>query len=393
MRRICSQFTNQINRKVSHDFQVLSNKRIPGPGQKNMNSNVTTITSRIKRLCRLDLDGLTLAPMLLDNLQKLVPSYSNCLIRLKPDCETADNTLEDVHAAELDAWKHFDNNGCEVITGLSQNAKNELGMISLRNSYEARDNFQNGFNNEFFRHISQKHTIHVQLHEEGKAVGFLSLYRNKSCPNFNKQEQKQLDTLAPLIANAINKQTEAADEEFVDSGKSAIIITDCQQKIMNVSSDASELLHYAFHPQLCSLSGANSPRNLDHLIEKASIRLKHTGHKHKAECPPIWHRRNALGGFTFTAHGLTSAVDKSFGSIGITIHWQIPKQLKMLKRLEQYNLTNRQLDVALLMAKGYSKTKIAQIMDLSPHTVVYHCREVYGRMGVSSRIELASKLL
>ena len=60
--------------------------------------------------------------------------------------------------------------------------------------------------------------------------------------------------------------------------------------------------------------------------------------------------------------------------------------------IRQYNFTAAHLRVLELLKKGLSEKKIAAALDLSPHTVHNHVREIYRICDVHSRAELFRKL-
>ena len=51
------------------------------------------------------------------------------------------------------------------------------------------------------------------------------------------------------------------------------------------------------------------------------------------------------------------------------------------------HLTARELDVLRLIAKGYQAPEVAGMLGLSPHTVRGYVREIYRKLGISSRAE------
>jgi DNA-binding NarL/FixJ family response regulator len=57
------------------------------------------------------------------------------------------------------------------------------------------------------------------------------------------------------------------------------------------------------------------------------------------------------------------------------------------------HLTPRELDVLKLAARGLSNQKIAAQLGIGDRTVKQHLMNVYGKMGVSSRMETVSKAL
>jgi DNA-binding CsgD family transcriptional regulator len=56
------------------------------------------------------------------------------------------------------------------------------------------------------------------------------------------------------------------------------------------------------------------------------------------------------------------------------------------------DLTAQERQIALLAREGMSNIDIAARLFLSPHTVAYHLRKVFSKLGISSRRELAAAL-
>ncbi len=60
---------------------------------------------------------------------------------------------------------------------------------------------------------------------------------------------------------------------------------------------------------------------------------------------------------------------------------------------EDYNLTERERDILRLMADGLLKKEIAELLDISVHTVSSHMRRVYGKLHVSTNTGAVAKAL
>jgi DNA-binding NarL/FixJ family response regulator len=72
--------------------------------------------------------------------------------------------------------------------------------------------------------------------------------------------------------------------------------------------------------------------------------------------------------------------------------WLSPKvAAKVMKRAiseeEEVTLTERELEVLRLMAKGWSNKEIARELNITERTVKYHVGNIYSKLRVSSRTE------
>ncbi len=53
------------------------------------------------------------------------------------------------------------------------------------------------------------------------------------------------------------------------------------------------------------------------------------------------------------------------------------------------SLSDTQREIAELVRLGLTNRQIARRLGLSPHTVNYHLRQIFRKLGVRSRVELA----
>ncbi|GKG89922.1 hypothetical protein CE91St32_09640 [Gordonibacter pamelaeae] len=58
---------------------------------------------------------------------------------------------------------------------------------------------------------------------------------------------------------------------------------------------------------------------------------------------------------------------------------------------EDYDLSHRELDVLVLLMRGYDTNSVAEKLFVSPHTVKSHTYHIYKKMGVNSKQELLKK--
>jgi two-component system response regulator NreC len=57
-------------------------------------------------------------------------------------------------------------------------------------------------------------------------------------------------------------------------------------------------------------------------------------------------------------------------------------------KLNHESLTPREMDVLLLLARGYTNRQIAQELNLSPRTIEGHRSNLLSKLGIKSRVEL-----
>ncbi len=102
---------------------------------------------------------------------------------------------------------------------------------------------------------------------------------------------------------------------------------------------------------------------------------------------PDRHLQQALDGYTRTgawrdASRIESRLRHSTADAGGVIRHQ--------RRREIPELTDTEYAVAHLVAQGYTNDQTAGHLFLSPHTIAFHLRKIFRKLGVASRVQLAS---
>lgn len=68
------------------------------------------------------------------------------------------------------------------------------------------------------------------------------------------------------------------------------------------------------------------------------------------------------------------------------------KNAQIAKAAEAAELSKREIDVFDFIARGYNSTYIANSLFISPNTARTHIRNIYRKLGVTSREELLESL-
>lgn len=59
------------------------------------------------------------------------------------------------------------------------------------------------------------------------------------------------------------------------------------------------------------------------------------------------------------------------------------------RNLKSYNLTEREKEILVMIAKGFERPEIAGMLDISKHTVATHISKIYSKLNISNRAEAA----
>lgn len=226
----------------------------------------------------------------------------------------------------------------------------------------------------------------------------LQATRAEKEPEFTAAERRHLAALSPFIAHALTSAG-SLEVPLVESEDSGLIIADPQGRVQHLSPQARRLLWMTTTPvmspsvRLAARHDLVLPEGARQLCGRLAEIFRYDEHT----VPPVWRHLNAWGGFTFRAYWLnqrrSTAAPEPAPLIGMTITRQEPLPVKLLRHRERLPLSNRQTQVCLLLAAGHSSKTIARRLDVSEHTIVTHCLQIYDKLEVHSRGELMNKLL
>ena len=73
----------------------------------------------------------------------------------------------------------------------------------------------------------------------------------------------------------------------------------------------------------------------------------------------------------------------------------LPKRIKTIydDRKKRPSLSEREIEIIRLVAKGFSNDELAERLHLSPDTIKVHLRHVYEKLGVESRVEAVTEAM
>ena len=73
----------------------------------------------------------------------------------------------------------------------------------------------------------------------------------------------------------------------------------------------------------------------------------------------------------------------------------LPKRIKTIydDRKKRPSLSEREIEIVRLVAKGFSNDELAERLHLSPDTIKAHLRHIYEKLGVESRVEAVTEAM
>lgn len=200
-----------------------------------------------------------------------------------------------------------------------------------------------------------------------------------------------MEWIAPFVAHALAPSR--LDDQLVESADHGLIIATPAGEIQHLSPQARRLIVLALHPELppAAMARAGPGPLLPPEVAKLCQDLVQIFEDTAPLEAPVCQLTNPWGAFTFRAYWLDRGA-VAWPLIGITVQRLEPLALKLWRRAEELPLTGRELEVCQLLAAGRSRAEIAERIGVSENTVVSHCRNLYGKLGIHSRAELIESL-
>jgi DNA-binding CsgD family transcriptional regulator len=99
------------------------------------------------------------------------------------------------------------------------------------------------------------------------------------------------------------------------------------------------------------------------------------------------------GRFRIRVYRLPDAQARRADHVGVLIGRKEPRALALARGTGATGLSPQQREVAILLAGGKSNQEIAQSLDLTLNTASYHVKQVFARLQVHNRDEVAEVLL
>jgi DNA-binding CsgD family transcriptional regulator len=273
---------------------------------------------------------------------------------------------------------------------------------------------RSAYYNEILRELDAHHVMHGIVREHGAALGQLSLYRPPSSASFTQAERNELDSVLHYIAHAIaaaplstlstDVATSHADARrdmlvnnsvaMIDTDDDAMALIDREGRLLHASDAAKRLLVQAtdgqFSPSsLAAISGPSSP--VAELLKVIARKLYSDN-----EALPSMVQDGRWGRIVLRAYRMddgAATFANAEAPIAVRISRQEPMLLKFAHAMQSLNLSPQMQEIALHLARGKSNSEIADAMTLTSHTVNYHIKTLFQKLGTHGREETVKRIM
>lgn len=347
----------------------------------------------IRELCSLGLGGELLIPALLEALHDVIPSSRNLFDWIDDVGHIERYYFEgpiDHRIAKLYFDEFYNRRESEAMPRFSELARSGTVIHGAQALNSA-----SFFNSALYHEIWHPQGLHYHLEAvirrtDGKALGSLVLYREKTDPIFTREDEERLATLVPYIARAMQSGRNKAEQFAAGEARTALVNLDHRGDLLYSSSNAHSMLLLA-HGDITPASARVEPTVQDF----ATLTLLYAALMRSpgADKPVTVTLDNAWGRFEFEARKLQAAGAGQRAIVALTIRHLVASEVAQARALKRSPLSVQQRRVCSLLLNGRSQTQVAADLGVAPSTVVDHLRKVYRRLDVHSVAELRARLL
>lgn len=263
---------------------------------------------------------------------------------------------------------------------------------------------------EFLRKNNLYDHMCAYLIADDICLGGICMYRKVGSPLFNELDKSTMKTQAQFISrhyrNSISLGAEAFQKvlykSFFEQMSAGIIILDSDFNILDYNEMADE-----FCRQIFESKNKESANTFESMAKSLRITAKASHFEHMAQLISYCLKDNPdqdihfdTGTDSFLIKFKANVVPSKLFEMQPFCFIQIERIAceqtpcaSQEKLYHNYNLTLREIELVRLMVQGYSNQNIAEELGISLHTTKTHIKNIFSKLGVSSRSKLIYKFL
>lgn len=335
--------------------------------------------AHMSQLARLGLPSRSVVPEMLATLADVVPSHF-CMFMWTD----ARGQPEDFHlpwivpdAIEANSRLLGANDGFGSLIRMGRSAADACRMPEFLRS---------PFYNECCRPYGIGHGFDVPIREDGAMCGMLVATRAPKSALFSRREADLLRSVAPAFAHALAADHVSRADRFAPHGERTVLTVDAEGNVLEAGEGHEGLLKAALDAHF----GAGFRTGIFYAAARDLLR------------PLVAARQPAT---TFdTRHGritirLYPAVPaagrggRGPGHMFVLIERRHPLALQAAIGVSRLDLSTREREVARHIVLGHPPRQVMREVGIGAHTLHDYRRRIYRRLAISSREELAARVL
>lgn len=347
----------------------------------------------VRQLCSLGLGGPAIIPELLQAVADVIPSGPNMFLGVKSDSEPLYAILENQPPDLRELFAQEIHSAFRRVMDAYRNRRwltPSTSVLCANAQVAYGDICRSDFCHQAGCPLNRHHFLDGLVREWNHPIGTIHLSRAKSDRPFNQLDAVELARLLPHIAHGMTARP-PRDETFVDSGRHGHAIVDGSGRLTHQSETARKLLCLAGDVPLEPVCSSGS-RSFTALFQKLAGDVFAIVRGREAP-PPVACRQNRWGRFVFRAYRLDDTGGALSGFVLVTIEYQKPLRLRLMRGLRTLPLSTKEREVCFWLALGLSLTQIAPRLNIKPGTTKKYVDSAYLKLNVHNRNELARKIL
>lgn len=348
--------------------------------------------SFVRKLCTLDLPPQTLAQCLLPELRKLIPSHSGGIFWVDAKGEMTSLYAERLLPPDAMAHyykKHYATKDEGFIEAFRRRAAAD-DPVSFYSFSEVEQS--TAYFRDVMRPLDAYHILYGILKDGARAVAQISFYRGSGDDAFDNDSAATLRSLIRYVALGLRPRVAAhAGDGLAAIAEERIGVISLSGELLSASEDWRRLLRLAALTQVSPRDAVAERAAIDLFTHRICDRLlaaRQAGSSHHDSV-----HDTAWGRFMIRAFLLKDCRGRRAEHVGLLIRREEPQSLSLVRGTGRADLSPQQREVALLIVGGKSNREIAEELGLSFNTASYHVKQIYARLQINARGDVAKKLL
>jgi len=345
--------------------------------------------AEIRQLCNLGLGSEAVMPALLKSVRQLVRADSAAFFWVDARGEITNLYTERLLPPET-MRRYFERHYASPEHAFAQRLRNraEKGEFVTETSTDPAMEATRYYE-ETLRPLDAFHFLHAIVHDGGRLLGQLSLYRGRRRPRFSAADKNAIETASQYLRHCFATAKKPSKEEadfFRGSDEEALVIASTEGEIATASYRAYALLAYASGEPINRDTMAGSvDRASRELLKRLAGRLQ--GSDGLTDTPQSLKVENTWGRYRLRAYSLSQF------EMGVVIQRQEHLLVRVVDAMLDLPLSAQQREVALLLARGMTNPEIAKAMGVKMNTASYHVKQLFAKLDAHDRSEAIAHIL